>query len=178
MTDPWTSGQQQPGPPPGGYPPYPPQQPYGQQPAPPYVAMPYPPPKKSHTAVIVTSVVGGVVVLVAAVCGITALVGGKAAVDDQNQARKDVGIVNCTTQQIFDTMSGVARIRVTNQSGRSASYSIEVAFESTDGRAQYDTAYASVSDLGPNQVSNVEADGFSAVQAGNLKCVVISVNRF
>jgi len=179
MTDPWTNAQP-PTSPPGGYPQYPPPG-YG-PPPPPYAGAPYPPmvvpppPRKSHTTAIVLSVVGGVIVLVLAVCGITTLIGGKAVHDDQIRADHDVKITNCTTQQVFDSQTGVATVSVTNSGSGRASYSVEVAFESQSGGTQYDTAYATVADLAPGQSATAEADGFTNI-TGGMKCAIISVTR-
>lgn len=187
MTDPQQPYGQPPAYPTSGYPPqqfpaqpYPPQQ-YGPPPGygqPMYGQPPYPmmqPPKKSNTGKVL-AIIGGVVAAIVLVCvGLVALgvVGAKQA---QNEADADVTVSSCGTQEMLNAQAGDAVVSITNHSSSTQSYYVTVAFESRDGGVQYDTAFATVDNLGPGQTTTAKASGFKQIQ-GDMVCKIASVGR-
>lgn len=71
----------------------------------------------------------------------------------------------------------IATLTVTNNSSDPSTYSIEVAFESTDGKVQYDTGSAFVNELNSGQTTTVEANSL-AEPPGEFDCRIADVSRF
>jgi hypothetical protein len=85
------------------------------------------------------------------------------------QASQDVTISSCQGDQLLDD--------VVNHGSGTASYMVDVAFESQSGDVQYDTAFAVVDDLAPGQTGVTVAQGFAGIP-GDFRCVVTRVSRF
>ena len=124
--------------------------------APPPVA----PPKRFPRWLIGLGVV--VVVLVLGCIGAFALLGfgAKSVSDtitnDQKAAIADAKIGSCATDPATGFMA--ATVTITNHGSDQASYLVDVAFQSTNGKQQLDSTIASAEDLAAGQTATVDAN--------------------
>jgi len=139
---------------------------------PPPTYAPAPPPKKKglSTGWIITIILVPLALL--ALCGAGILLATGAFISDQKQAKGDVSITDCGQ----DSFAMLAVVRVVNSTDHSVSYSVTVAFESSDG-TQLDTGSAYISSVAPGQAATDEVRGFAAGDASPARCVVKDVTR-
>ena len=92
----------------------------------------------------------------------------------QAQAAADVKLTKCGV----DTGTGwpKATLTITNHGADKASYLVTIAFASTDGTTQYDSAPTSVQDLSPGQKATTVAEGLAAAPRTFI-CEIASVDR-
>ena len=92
----------------------------------------------------------------------------------QAQAIADVKLAKCGV----DTGTGwpKAILTITNHGANKASYLVTIAFQSSDGTTQYDSAPTSVQDLSPGQKATTVAEGLAAAPH-TFTCEIASVNR-
>lgn len=90
------------------------------------------------------------------------------------QAIADVKLTKCGV----DTGTGwpKATLTITNHGADKASYLVTIAFQSSDGATQYDSAPTSVQDLSPGQKAMTVAEGLAAAPR-TFTCEIASVNR-
>lgn len=100
--------------------------------------------------------------------GVTASPGG-------HPASADVSITNC----VADPATGYpqATLQITNHSSADSNYIVTVAFNSPDGKTQYDTGSAAAENLGSGQTTSQTADSFKSGGAGFI-CKLASVTRY
>lgn len=173
------------GPPPPGYGPQQggPQGPWG------------PPQKKKHT---VRNVILGIIGLIVVIVIISSVAsGGGSKKNDDSTAKsqgntgtknssgsaqksvtdhsEDVKITKCAKDPT--TEFPTATVSVTNNSSKASDYSITVAFESSDGKTQYDTGLAAVSNLAPGQSTSQDASSLKTDVPSGFTCKVASADR-
>lgn len=174
-------GQQ--GPPPG----YGPPQPYG--PAGPQGGWGPPPPKKRKKW---PWIVGGVILLII----IIAVASSAGSNSSNNNAspkasnsskanngtarspldhREDVTISSCATDASLNAPS--AKVTVKNSSSKPSDYIVTIAFNSPDGKTQYDTGIASVSNLAPGQTGTDTATSLKQGLPAQFVCSVVDATR-
>lgn len=97
--------------------------------------------------------------------------------DEEREERADVEITGCGSAEFQDM---VATLEVTNHSSEPSLYFIDVVFESPDGSRQFGTSIATVDELGPGQVTTVEASNFNpgSESAGRFECRIADAQRF
>jgi hypothetical protein len=142
---------------------------------------PYAQPPKKHHRVRWTFI--GLVV-VGAIAGISANAsGGNATHKDSNtktdqlsnsDAEQNVSITSCAVDP--STHWPTAKVKVTNPTSKNSTYLITVAFESQDGKTQYDTGLATVDSLSHGQTTTDTAQGLKTV-TGTLACRITDVQR-
>jgi hypothetical protein len=126
-------------------------------------------------------VLGGVLVIVLIVCVVLGglfSAGAKTIKDQQQAANKDVSLAQCDLVSFLGGEAGHAVVLIHNHGSTSANYLITVAFESSDGAIQYDTAIATANNLAPGQETSQEAQGLTKIAAASMKCHVTDVTRF
>jgi hypothetical protein len=92
----------------------------------------------------------------------------------KNAPEDDVEIVGCTTNE-YDWPE--AQIKITNNSSKASTYSVDIAFESADGSVQHDTSMVFVDNLEPGQSATEEASSLKEA-SGDIVCKVTKVTRF
>lgn len=90
-------------------------------------------------------------------------------------AEKDVTIGKCTVDPTTHWAS--ADLRVKNPKSKNSTFIVTVAFDSVDGKTQYDTGLATVDSLAPGQTTTEAAQGLKTVHATKLVCRVTDVQR-
>ncbi len=87
----------------------------------------------------------------------------------------DVKISNCGIESVLNLPE--ATIKVTNNSEKASDYMIEITFQSKDGKEQFGTGDAFISNLKPGQSKTEKVTGFDEVNASAMTCEVSSVDR-
>ena len=89
----------------------------------------------------------------------------------------DVEVTDCVAGEFNDM---VATLEVTNHSSEPSLYFIDVVFENPVGSRQLGTSFATVDELGPDQVTTVEAPSLDLgpAWAGRFECRIVDVQRF
>ena len=97
--------------------------------------------------------------------------------DEEREERADVELTDCGPGQFNDML---ATLEVTNHSSEPSLYFIDVVFENPGGSRQLGTSFATVDDLGPDQVTTVEAPSLDLgpAWAGRFECRIADVQRF
>lgn len=90
-----------------------------------------------------------------------------------SQHAEDVSIIGCDVDSIG---WGNAKIMVRNQSGKTSTYSITIAFESASGAQQYGTGFTFVSDLRPGQTVVDEVSSLGNAPTG-VTCRLTEAER-
>ncbi len=86
----------------------------------------------------------------------------------------DVKLTNCSIDNLTNWPE--ATLEVTNDSQKPSDYIIEVTFESKDGKTQFGTGNAIISNLKPQQTKKETVSGLEQAK-GKIKCSVSSVDR-
>ena len=121
----------------------------------PYPMMP--PPKRARTVAWSLGIGGCLVCLLfGPVIGFVLI--NTFASDD---AKSDVNIVECGTQQIGSLRTGTARITLRNSSSDIRNYYVTIAFDSASGTIQYEAK--SVNGVAPGQLATADVNGSSPV---------------
>lgn len=91
-------------------------------------------------------------------------------------ALPEVTFSKCTTSS--NQFEGpVATVSVTNRTSKTSNYFITVAFNSTDGATQLDTAIAVVNNLAPGQTASADALSFKSNITSKFVCHLAKVTR-
>lgn len=90
-----------------------------------------------------------------------------------SQHAEDVSVIACDVDSIG---WGSAKVMVRNQSSKTSTYSITIAFESADGAQQYGTGFTFVSDLRPGQTVVDEVSSLTEAPAG-VTCRLTEAER-
>jgi hypothetical protein len=151
------------------------------QPAPqPFVMMPAAPPAaRRFPRWLVGLGVLSVLMVLGCIGGFVLLgVGAKSVTDtitnDERSASSDAKLGPCTTDPATGFMT--ASVTITNHGTNQASYLVDVAFQSSNGKQQYDSGVASAQDLAVGQSTNVVAAALRSVK-GHFTCKITSVTR-
>ena len=96
---------------------------------------------------------------------------------EEREERADVEVTDCGPGQFNDM---VATLEVTNHGSEPSLYFIDVVFENPAGSRQLGTSFAQVDDLGPDQVTTVEAPSLDLGSAWTkpFECRIVDVQRF
>lgn len=97
--------------------------------------------------------------------------------NEEREERADVEVTDCGPGQFNDM---VATLEVTNHSSEPSLYYIDVVFENPVGSRQLGSSFATVNELGPDQVTTVEAPSLDLgpAWAGRFECRIADVQRF
>ncbi|HEY2791844.1 MAG TPA: hypothetical protein VGJ28_05785 [Micromonosporaceae bacterium] len=137
-------------------------------------------PRRTRSRWLIAAAVLCSVLVLACVGAFTVLGLGAKSVSDkitrnQQAAAKDVQLARCARDANTGVMT--ASVVITNHGGDSASYVVDVAFTSADGRSQLDTGVAATSGLSAGRSATVVARGASTGPAG-FGCNIIDATRF
>jgi hypothetical protein len=89
--------------------------------------------------------------------------------------REDVTIASCATDQTVNAPA--AKVTVKNSSSKPSDYFVTIAFESPDGKTQYDTAIAAFNSLGPGQTASDTATSTKSGVPAGFGCKVVDAIR-
>jgi hypothetical protein len=95
--------------------------------------------------------------------------------DDQRAAAADVTVTGCSRDKSTGFMT--ASITITNHGPEAASYVVDVAFDSVDGKRQFDDGVAAADNLASGQVSTVRANSFAVAPAA-FTCRLVEATKF
>ncbi|TXH40964.1 MAG: hypothetical protein E6Q90_12760 [Actinobacteria bacterium] len=87
----------------------------------------------------------------------------------------DVKISSCSLESLLNLPE--ATIKVTNNSEKASDYMIEITFQSKNGKEQFGTGDAFISNLKPGQSKTEKVTGLDEVNASTFTCEVSSVDR-
>jgi len=127
---------------------------------------------------VLVAVVGGSVAVIAS--GGTTSSGGSSPEEggSTHPASADVKIAKCALPN--NQFEGAqATLKVTNHSSKASDYIITIAFDSPNGKTQFDTGDAIINNLGPGQTTtNTDATSLkSSLRKKKFVCKVASVTR-
>lgn len=101
---------------------------------------------------------------------------GVTASSGAHPAANDVSITQCGLDSTTETPQ--ATVHITNHSSSESNYAVTVAFNSSDGKTQYDTGLAAADNLGTGQSTDQTAVSLKSGVPGGFTCKVVNVTRY